>query len=88
MHLTLRSALLCQEALRVNNSEVAESSITDRQSIIEKRVRLPLALVHSRQLRIEFFDHDPRSPAELGLSTDARKLGLAMETLNFESIPY
>ncbi|MGA8599129.1 MAG: hypothetical protein WB676_30800 [Bryobacteraceae bacterium] len=71
-----------KETLRVNNSEVAEWSITDPQ--VEKRVRLPLNLIRSRPLRIEFFDHDPRSPAELGLSTDVRKLGLAIETLKLE----
>jgi hypothetical protein len=71
-----------KEALRVNNTDVGEWSVRDQQ--IERRVHLPLSLVRSRLLRIEFFDHDPRSPAELGLSTDVRKLGLAIETLKLE----
>ncbi|MGA8599128.1 MAG: hypothetical protein WB676_30795 [Bryobacteraceae bacterium] len=71
-----------KETLRVNNSEVAEWSITDPQ--VEERVRLPRDLVRSRLLQIEFLNHDPRSPGEFGLSADASKLGLAIETLKLE----
>jgi hypothetical protein len=73
-----------EETLRVNNTSVADWLITDRESSIERRVRLAGALASSRQLRIEFINHDARSPAELGISTDDRKVGLALETLKLE----
>jgi hypothetical protein len=73
------------ETLRVNNSELANWSITYGQTVIEKRVRLPKTLFRSPLVRIEFFNHDPRSPAEFGLSTDDRKLGLALESMKLEA---
>jgi hypothetical protein len=45
-----------------------------------------MALAKQRTLWIEFIDHDPKSPADLGYSTDSRKLGLAIETLNLEPV--
>lgn len=74
-----------EETLRVDDIEIADWSIA--QPDVEKHVRLPLTLVHSRSLRIEFFNHNPRSPAELELSTDGRKLGLAIETLSVDLAP-
>jgi hypothetical protein len=71
-----------REILRVNNTDVVDWSVTAPQ--VEKQVRLSHDLVPSRLLRIEFFNQEPRSPAELGLSTDVRKLGLAIETLKVE----
>lgn len=75
-----------EETLRLNDSEVADWPITYSQPIIEKRLRLPQALFRSRLVRIEFLNHDPRSPAEFGLSIDGRKLGLAIESLKLEPV--
>ncbi len=73
-----------KESMKVNGREVADWSITNREVIFVKRVRLPLDLVRSGLLRIEFSNHDPRSPAELGVSRDGRNLGLALEDLYLE----
>ena len=68
-----------EETIRVNGEAVARWSIKEPR--LEKRVRVPLSLLHSPHLQIEFLDSDPKSPAELGLSTDTRRLGLAVEAL-------
>jgi hypothetical protein len=73
-----------KETLRVNDHVVEEWNITAAR--IEKQVRVPRDLVPSSMLRIEFIDQDPKSPAELGISTDDRKLGLALENLNVEPV--
>lgn len=73
-----------QETLLVNNRVVADWSVSSTQ--LEERVRVPQALIRSGFLKIEFFDHDPRSPADFGVSIDGRKLGLALETLKLEPI--
>jgi hypothetical protein len=74
-----------EETLRVNDSVVGDWPVTGAR--IEKRVRIPQVLARSGELRIEFLDHDPRSPAELGVSTDDRKLGLAMEAIKIIPAP-
>ena len=71
------------ETLRVNNGVVADWFVTETQ--VEKSVRVPRGLVRSGVLRIEFLDNDPKSPAELGISVDDRKLGLAMENLKLDT---
>ena len=76
------------DTLLVNGRVAAQWSITDREPIIQKQVRLPAGLVRSPVLRIEFINHDPRSPAEVGLSTDTRKVGLALHTLRLDATTY
>ncbi|MFZ0592709.1 MAG: hypothetical protein WAM39_19780 [Bryobacteraceae bacterium] len=73
-----------EETLRVNNKQFVSWRVTDPE--IEEQVRLPRDLVRSGLLKIEFLNSDPRSPAEIGLSTDVRKLGLAVETLKLEPV--
>jgi hypothetical protein len=68
-----------RETLQVNGIAVADWSITNSQ--IDERVRLPRAILGSNLVKIEFIDPDPQSPAGLGLSTDGRRLGLALERL-------
>ena len=75
------------EKLQVNGRVLAEWSITDRQSTVTEQVRLPLDILRSGSLQIEFLNKDPRSPAEFNLSTDNRKLGLALETIRLEPSP-
>ena len=69
------------EQLLVNNSEVLAWSVTDQQSQIEKKVHVSRSVVDSRLVRIEFRNRDPRSPAELGISIDGRRLSLALEKI-------
>jgi hypothetical protein len=75
------------DTLVVNGRVVAQWKITDREPTIQRQVRLPAGLIHSRAVRIEFINHDPRSPADFGLSLDARKLGLALHTLRLDATP-
>jgi len=76
------------DTLLVNGSVAAQWTITDREPLIRRQVRLPARLMRSRAVRIEFINHDPRSPADLGLSVDARKLGLAIGTLRLDPTVY
>ena len=73
-----------EETLMVNGQAVAHWSITDHEPLIGRRVRLPAALIRSRSIRIEFINHDPRSPADLKLGGDARKLGLEIQALQLD----
>jgi hypothetical protein len=73
------------DTLVVNGRVAAQWSITDREPLIQRRVRLPVDLIPSRVVRIEFVNHDPRSPADLGLSGDTRKVGLALHTLRVDA---
>ncbi|MGA2742540.1 MAG: hypothetical protein ABSG65_34515 [Bryobacteraceae bacterium] len=74
-----------EDTLLVNGHVAARWSITDREPLIQRQVRLAARLVRSRLLRIEFINHDPRSPSEVGLSKDARKIGLAIQTLRLDA---
>jgi hypothetical protein len=76
-----------KEILQVNERNVAEWTIAGPQSVTEEHVRLPLFAIRSHVIRIELLDSDPRSPAELKFSTDARKLGLLVESLKLEPVP-
>src|ERR1019366_4895999 len=76
------------ETLVVNGRVAAQWSITDREPIIQKQVRLPAGMIRSRVLRIEFGDHAPRSPADFGISIDKRKIGLAFHTLRLDTTTY
>jgi hypothetical protein len=69
-----------KETLTVSGDMVAEWDIQAAEPLIRRRVLIPSRLVASSLVRLEFRDFDPRSPAELGLSVDARKLGLAVHT--------
>jgi hypothetical protein len=61
------------ETLRYTSSGVTDTRVvTIPQSFIQKKKRL---------LTIEFKIKDPKSPAELGLSTDFRRLGLGLVSL-------
>jgi hypothetical protein len=76
------------DTLMVNGSVVAQWPITDREPSLQKQARLPAALIRSGAVRIEFINHDPRSPADLGISTDTRKVGLSLQTLRLEATTY
>jgi hypothetical protein len=73
-----------EESLVVNGRVVTQWSVTERPPIIQRQVQLPAELVRSRVVRIEFIDHDPRSPADFGLSMDTRTLGLSLHTLRVD----
>ena len=76
------------DTLVVNGRIAAQWSITDREPTIQRQVRLPAGLIRSRVVRIEFMNHDPRSPADLALSGDTRKVGLALHTLRVDLAIY
>ena len=72
------------ERLRINDRDLTNWTVASSQ--FERQVSIPRAFVHSRLLKIDFIDQDPKSPAELGYSADSRQLGLAMETLSLKPI--
>jgi 2-polyprenyl-3-methyl-5-hydroxy-6-metoxy-1,4-benzoquinol methylase len=65
----------------VNGHIMARWSFTNSQNVGERQIIIPLNIAKAPTLRVEFRMYDPKSPAELGLSTDGRKLGLSMYTL-------
>jgi hypothetical protein len=72
------------ETLIVNGKPLAQWSVTGQEPDILKKMRLPAELLHSKVVRIEFVNHDPRSPADFGLSTDTRQVGLALHQLHLD----
>jgi hypothetical protein len=76
------------DTLVVNGRAAAQWTITNQEPAIQEQVRLPAGLIRSRVLRIEFINHDPRSPADLGLSGDTREVGLALHTLRLDPALY
>ncbi len=50
----------------------------------ESEIRLPIVLNDNKNYAIEFVPQNPISPLKLGLSGDARKLGIGFVRLNFE----
>ncbi|HLJ15254.1 MAG TPA: hypothetical protein VKV15_12210 [Bryobacteraceae bacterium] len=72
------------DTLLINGRIAAQWSITAQEPLLRRQVRLQAGLIRSRAVRIEFVNHDPRSPADLGLSADGRKVGLALHTLRLE----
>ena len=72
------------DSVYVNQTKLADWEITG-DSAMRKQVRIPRGLLSSSLTRVEFQNHDPRSPAELGYSADPRKVGLALERIVLES---
>ncbi len=68
-----------EESVVVDGQKLADWIITDVP--VQKKIVLPPSLLAHRKLRIEFLNSDPRSPAELGMWADTRKLDLGMETI-------
>jgi hypothetical protein len=73
------------ETVVFDNTAIAEWEITG--PVIAKQVRVRRGLVSSSLIRIEFVNRDPKAPAEIGLSGDPRKLGLALHSLRLQMIP-
>ena len=65
----------------VNGHILTRWSFTNGQNVGERQIIIPLNIAKESTLRVDFHIYDPKSPAELGLSTDGRKLGLSMYTL-------
>jgi hypothetical protein len=65
----------------VNGHILAHWSFANGQNVGERQIIVPLHIAQEPTLRVDFRMYDPNSPAELGLSTDGRKLGLSMYTL-------
>jgi hypothetical protein len=70
------------ETLAVNTAVIAEWQITG--PLIMTQIRIPRRLISSRVMRIEFGNSDPKSPADVGLSGDTRKIGLALESMRMQ----
>jgi hypothetical protein len=66
--------------VRANGHDIAEWTILTPH--VNEHAIIPRELTLTGQLRIEFIDHDPKSPAEVGYSADNRKLGLSVEEMN------
>jgi hypothetical protein len=71
------------ETVVFNRTPVAEWQISS--PVLKSQIRIPRELVSSPLIRIEFVNHDPKAPADVGLSTDARKLGLALQRVSLQS---
>jgi hypothetical protein len=65
----------------VNGHLLARWSFANGQNVGERQIIIPLNIAKESALRADFRMYDPKSPAELGLSTDGRKLGLGLYTL-------
>ncbi len=65
----------------VNDNQVATWMLTGAEAVVRRRVRVSNHTVSSGKINITFVNHDPRSPADLGLSADDRKIGLALHSL-------
>jgi hypothetical protein len=66
----------------LNDTELVTWDINDREQVMRKHIVLDKRLIPSSLLKLTFVNHDPRSPADLGLSVDARKLGVALHTIS------
>jgi hypothetical protein len=73
------------ETLVVNGSVAAQWSISSLEPVLRTQVRLPAKLSRSRVVRIEFINHDPRSPADFGLSMDDRKIELGLHSVRIDA---
>jgi hypothetical protein len=71
----------------LNDTKLVTWDINDREVVMRKQIVLDKRLIKSSQLKLAFVNHDPRSPAELGLSVDARKLGVALHTISIVPKP-
>lgn len=68
-----------EETVLVNGTHLADWLISTPH--VDERALIPPELADTGTLRIEFIDHDPKSPADFGYSLDNRQLGLAVETM-------
>jgi hypothetical protein len=66
----------------LNDTKLVTWDINDREPVLRKQIILDKRLIVSPQLKLAFIDPDPRSPLDLGLSVDARKLGVALHTIS------
>ncbi len=73
------------ESLVVNGATVAEWSLSAREPGRRREVRVPLQLLTSTLVRIELVNHDPRSPAQLGVSIDTRPVGVSLSELRLSA---
>lgn len=69
-------------SLFLNDTKLVTWDINDREQVIRKQIVLDRHLISSSTLKLSFVNHDPRSPADLGLSVDARKLGVALHSMS------
>jgi Sulfotransferase domain len=71
-------------ACRTNGREIASWSCTPATWRGAQRLTIPShSLGPDGAIRLDFMIPEPRSPAELGLSTDSRLLGIGIESLHF-----
>lgn len=66
--------------LIVNGHTLAHWEFDGREPVIRRRIEIPKEQL-SDQLEITFINHRPLSPAEAGLSSDSRKLSMALHTV-------
>jgi len=71
----------------VNGQRVGTLSF-DTFDIVEQKLRLPAAVIgNSENIEIAFLVRTARSPAELGLSDDQRRLGIGVESMTLTLAP-
>ncbi len=71
----------------VNGQRVGEWTARAGESSLECSAGVPAGLIHHGINGIVFHVDDARSPAELGISVDMRKLGVALQTLKLDPAP-
>jgi len=74
-------------AVLVNGQRVGEWTARAGGPSLECSAGIPAGLIRPGLTRILFHMDDARSPAELGISVDMRKLGVALQTLKLEPAP-
>jgi len=71
-------------ACRVEGQEVAAWTCTVASPSGTRRLTIPAGVIRADgAVELEFSVFEPRSPAELGASSDERLLGIGIETLSF-----
>ncbi len=71
-------------ACRVEGQDVAAWSCIDAAPVRTQRLTIPADVVSANgTIDLEFSISEPRSPAEIGASSDVRLLGIGIETLSF-----
>ncbi len=62
----------------VNDKFITDIYFTARHKQEEMKIKIPPSIIQNREIRIEFLIYNPESPADLGLSSDLRKLGIGL----------
>src|SRR5262249_38588007 len=74
-------------AVLANDQQIANWTFRNGDSWTELRAEIPAEIVRSEELKLVFRISNPVSPNSIGLSDDARKLGLMVQRLRASLSP-